>query len=130
MNALRSLIAGLFDALFGWAQSQAEKPKPIEDAATPPAKLEAYQDRIELWKKEKSARDAAERAGKASAVALAALLLAGCATRSTILINSDSDMVIIRKPVKAEIGVWRDGHWVEAGKGTLPAGWVAGPERK
>ena len=130
MKGLGELVYGFFKALFGWGQEQAEKPKPIEDAATPPAKLEAYQDRIELWKKEKAARDAAERAGKASAVALAALLLAGCATRSTILINSDSDMVIIRKPVKAEIGVWRDGHWVEAGKGTLPAGWVAGPERK
>lgn len=130
MKGLGELVYGFFKALFGWGQEQAEKPKPIEDAATPPAKLEAYQNRIELWKKEKSARDAAERAGKASAVALAALLLAGCATRSTILINSDSDMVIIRKPVKAEIGVWRDGHWVESGKAVLPAGWVAGPERK
>lgn len=130
MKGLGELVYGFFKALFGWGQEQAEKPKRVDAAATPPAKLEAYQDRIELWKNEKSARDAAERAGKASAVALAALLLAGCATRATIVVDSGSDMLMIMKPVKASVGVWRDGHWVESGKAVLPAGWVAGPERK
>lgn len=35
MNWLRSVVAGLFDAIFSWGQKQAEKPKTIEDAETP-----------------------------------------------------------------------------------------------
>ena len=58
------------------------------------------------------------------------LALAGCATRSTILVDTTRDMVLIVKPVKAHVAVWQGGRWVENGTMQIPAGWVAGPERK
>lgn len=56
--------------------------------------------------------------------------LAGCATRSTITIDSQADLIMILKPVKVDGAVYRNGHWEAAGKVTVPAGWVAGPEGK
>jgi len=35
MNWLKALAAGFFEALFGWGQRQAEKPKEAKDAQTP-----------------------------------------------------------------------------------------------
>lgn len=58
------------------------------------------------------------------------VLIAGCATRNTIMVDSQRDMLLIRKPVKADVAVWQGGRWVENGKAVIPAGWVAGPERK
>ena len=62
-------------------------------------------------------------------LSFAALAVAGCATRSTILVDSTSDMVLIVKPCKASVAVWQGGRWVENGTMTIPAGWVAGPEK-
>jgi hypothetical protein len=53
-----AIMKGLAAAGFEWAQKQAEKPKVLELADTPPEKLAAYQDRIEEFKHEK---DAAEK---------------------------------------------------------------------
>jgi len=53
MNWLASIVQGLFSALFGWGQSQAEKPRPITPAETPPEKLNEWQDDIEAFKKRK-----------------------------------------------------------------------------
>lgn len=69
------------------------------------------------------------RAGTILLLSLVALTVAGCATRSTILVDSTSDMVLIVKPVKASVAVWHGGRWVENGKMTIPAGWVAGSEK-
>ena len=63
-------------------------------------------------------------------ILLSAVLLCGCATRQTIVVDTTRDMVLITKPVKASIAVWQNGGWVENGKMTIPAGWCAGPERK
>ena len=68
---------------------------------------------------------------KRNAITLLCLsLLAGCATRQTILVDTTRDMILITQPVKAHVAVWQGGRWVENGTMTVPAGWVAGPERK
>lgn len=68
---------------------------------------------------------------KSNAILLClSLALTGCATRQTILVDSQRDMVLIVKPVTVHGATWQGGRWVESGKVTLPAGWVAGPERK
>lgn len=56
--------------------------------------------------------------------------LAGCATRTTITIDSQADMIQILKPARVDGAVWRGDHWEAAGKITIPAGWVAGPDAK
>jgi len=79
----------------------------------------------------RSARQRWLRTVKGAGGALAlALLAAGCATRQTVLVDTSRDMVLITQPVKAHVAVWQGGQWVENGTMTLPAGWVAGPERK
>jgi hypothetical protein len=56
------------------------------------------------------------------------MLLASCATRSVVVINTAEDVVRIDRPVKARVSVTRDGvTWESAGTMTLPAGWLAGP---
>jgi uncharacterized lipoprotein YajG len=67
---------------------------------------------------------------KANLQLLSLLLLCGCATRSTILVDTQRDMVLIVAPVKAKVAVWQGGKWVENGTMILPAGWICGPERK
>lgn len=58
------------------------------------------------------------------------LMATGCATRSTVLVDTARDMVLITRPVKAHIAVWQGGKWVENGTMVIPGGWIAGPERK
>ena len=67
---------------------------------------------------------------QAGIAAALVVLAAGCATRQTIVVDSTLDMMLIRKPVKADVALWVGGRWVESGKAVIPAGWVAGPERK
>jgi hypothetical protein len=67
---------------------------------------------------------------RAAGLAASIVLMAGCATRATVMVDSQRDMVLIVKPVKADVAVWQGGRWVENGKAVIPAGWVAGPERK
>jgi len=67
---------------------------------------------------------------KKSIILVSLLILAGCATRQTVLVDASRDMVLITQPAKAHIAVWQGGRWVENGTMTIPAGWVAGPERK
>ena len=55
MNWLTAIVQGLFRALFSWGQDQAEKPRPVTEAETPPAKLHEFQDRIEEYKHRKDA---------------------------------------------------------------------------
>lgn len=58
MNWLGQVIWGFIRGLLGHAQEQAEKPKPITYAETPPAKLEQFQDDIEAFKKRKNDEEA------------------------------------------------------------------------
>lgn len=51
MNLIAALWKATLDALFGWGQRNAEQPKPITHAETPPEKLEQFQDEIEAFKK-------------------------------------------------------------------------------
>jgi hypothetical protein len=65
------------------------------------------------------------------AVAVAVAALTGCATkRETVVVNATSDMVILMSPTTAHVGTWQHGAWTDSGKMVLPAGWIAGPERK
>ena len=61
-------------------------------------------------------------------IALTMTLLAGCATRNVIVINTEDDIVRLDKPVNAEVSTTKDGvTWKHAGKMTIPAGWYATP---
>ena len=53
MNWIGQVVWGFIRGLFGHAQDQAEKPHVITPAATPPAKLQAHQDRIRAYKQKK-----------------------------------------------------------------------------
>jgi hypothetical protein len=54
-------------------------------------------------------------------------LIAGCATRTVTVVNSQSDVVRLGADVSGHVYTYRDGKWQDAGKMKLPAGWFAGP---
>ena len=53
--ALGALAQGLLRALLGWGQDNAEKPRPVEHAETPPEKLKSHFDRVKEYKLRKDA---------------------------------------------------------------------------
>jgi len=44
-----------------------------------------------------------------------------------ITVDTTKDWVLINRPTRAKVSVWRAGKWVDAGTMTIPAGWKAGP---
>lgn len=60
------------------------------------------------------------------AVGLAGLL-ASCAGRQVVVIDSAADVVRLGKGVRGPVYVQRGGAWVFVGEMELPAGWFAGP---
>jgi len=67
MNWLAALCKAAFEALLNWGQKNAEQPKPITHAETPPAKLEQFQDDIERFKQRKNDEEQAKKSGLGSA---------------------------------------------------------------
>lgn len=68
---------------------------------------------------------------KIFATSSAVLLLNGCATRTTTVIDTSSDWVRLARPVQAKVETYQgNGVWAEAGTMTLPQGWFAGPGPK
>jgi hypothetical protein len=65
-------------------------------------------------------------------MSLMALSIAGCATRSVVVIDSQKDWVRLTKPVKASVATYdrATSKWVDAGKAELPAGMYVGPGKK
>lgn len=56
------------------------------------------------------------------------ILLAGCATSKTIIVNPNDDILQLAAPVRAKVRVTDDGRvWKDAGKITLPEGWYVTP---
>lgn len=55
MNWIAALAQGLLRALLGWGQDNAEKPRPVEHAQTPPEKLKSHHDRVREYKLRKDA---------------------------------------------------------------------------
>lgn len=56
------------------------------------------------------------------------LLLTGCATSRTVMIDTQSDIVRLGPDVKGHVWFFRDGKWQLSGdKVALPEGWYAGP---
>ena len=60
MNWLAALWKATLEALLNWGQKNAEQPKPITHAETPPAKLEQFQDDIERFKQRKNDEEQAK----------------------------------------------------------------------
>jgi hypothetical protein len=58
VNWLAVIIKGLCASVWEFWQSNAEKPKPITHAETPPAKLEQFQNDVEEFKKRKNDEEA------------------------------------------------------------------------
>jgi hypothetical protein len=127
MNWLGQAIWGFIRGLLGHAQEQADRPHIITPAATPPEKLKAHQDQVRAFKTRK---DQSRTIKVLWFAIVASLWHTGCATRSTITIDSQSDLIMILKPVRTSGAIYRNGHWEDAGKVEIPAGWVAGPEAK
>ena len=53
MNWFAALCKAAFEALLNWGQKNAEQPKPITHAETPPEKLDKFQESIEDYKRRK-----------------------------------------------------------------------------
>lgn len=53
MSALGDFVYGFFKALFGWGQTQAEKPKVITDANTPKSVRDKYDAARDEWLRNK-----------------------------------------------------------------------------
>ena len=53
MNWIAALWKATVEALLSWGQKNAEQPRPVTHAETPPAKLKEFQDDIEAFKQRK-----------------------------------------------------------------------------
>ena len=64
-------------------------------------------------------------------ILLLSLGINGCATRSAVLIDSNSDWVMVDKPAKVSVSTTADGvTWKHAGTITVPPGMMIGPGPK
>lgn len=57
MEWLSAIVKGLCSALFGWGQSQAEKPKVMTDANTPENVRDDLNGDFNRWLRDKKNRD-------------------------------------------------------------------------
>jgi hypothetical protein len=53
VNWLSALVKGILDAVFGWGQKQAEKPKVTEDANTPKEVRDTLNKSVDDWMRDK-----------------------------------------------------------------------------